>query len=372
MSFVGPKHYGGDGRSSDLVSRRHVLAGAASLAALAAASGPARAAGEGLTKVTVLFPRLAPGSDFSFLWAAKALGYFAQEGLDIVVQPTGGSPEVARLLAAGQGDVGLPGAEATIIAVAKGLPVKDVFCVQQRMIYNVGVPEDSSIRTIADLKGKRIGVQSLTASPVFVAKALLKKAGLDPDHDVSFLPIGVGAQAVAAVKAQQVDAVSFHDTQFLLFKFAGVPFRQFETPDFDRYFTAGIAVNANTVNERPKMIVGFGRAIAKGLAYSFANPQASITAMYEVLGKSRNDPAQDLAILQQRLSFEKPPPEAHGQWGWNTAERYGEFADFLQSVGVVNKKVAGADVFDGRFLDEMNAFDVKAIERSAAQAGSAK
>jgi len=359
-------------KANPSLTRRGLLAGAASLAALSAAPRSARAAGRDLAKVTVLFPRLAPGSDYSFLWAAKTLGYFQEEGLDIAVQPTGGSPEVARLLAAGQGDVGIPGAEAMIVSVAKGLPVKDVFCIQQEMIYSVGVPESSAIKTVAELKGKRIGVQSLTASPVFVAKALLRKAGLDPNHDVTFLPIGVGAHAVAAVKAGQVDAVSFHDTQYLLFKFAGMPFRRFKTPDFDRFFTAGIAVQSDTIEKRPQLVVGFGRAIAKALVYSFANPEASIAAMYKTLGGESRNPAHDLALLQERLSHEVLPPEAHGEWGWNTTERYGAFADFLLSAGVVDKKVAGSAVFDGRFLKQMNDFDAKAIVQSAKQAGTTK
>lgn len=363
------------GGTSTFLSRRNFLAGTTAFAALAALARwprPARAAGKDLTQVTVLFPRLAPGSDYSFLWAAQALGYFAEEGLDVVVQPTGGSPEVARLLAAGQGDIGISGAEATIVSVAKGLPVKDVFCLQQEMIYSVGVPEGSNIKKVADLKGKRIGVQSLTASPVFIAKALIKKAGLDPERDVTFLPIGVGAQAVAAVKAGQVDAVSFHDTQFLLFSFAGVPFRRFKTPDFDRFFTAGITVKSDTITKRPKMIVGFTRAIAKGLVYSFANPQASITAMQKIVSKGNAKPADALAILKERLTHEVLPPEAHGQWGWNTTERYGAFADFLLSAGVIKKKVEGSEVFDGRFLKDINAFDAKAIERSAKLAEPAK
>lgn len=353
-------------------TRRGFLAGATALAASAGWPRPARAATKDLTKVTVLFARLAPGADYSFLWAAQSLGYYAEEGLDVVIQPTAGSPEVARLLAAGQGDIGLPGAEATVVSVSKGLPVKDVFCLQQKLIYSVGVPESSDIKDPAGLKGKRIGVQSLTASPLYIAKALMKKAGLNPDSDATFLPIGVGAQAVAAVKAGQVDAVAFHDTQFLLFKFAGVPFRHFKTPDFDRFFTAGIAVKADTITQRPKMIVGFGRAVAKAMAYSFANPQASIVAMNKVLGKSTASPEVALALLKARLANEELPPEANGQWGWNTVERYDAFAKFLLDVGIAQKRVAGADVFDGRFLKDINAFDVKAIEQSARQAGSAK
>jgi NitT/TauT family transport system substrate-binding protein len=335
---------------------------------LLARPGILRAASPKLTDVTVLFARLAPGPDYSFLWAAQALGYFRQEGLNVTIQPTAGSPEVTRLVAAGQGDIGLPGAEATIMGVSKGLPLKDVFCIQQRMIYSVGAPEKSAIKTIADLKGKRIGVQSLTASPVFVAKALLRKAGLDPDRDVTFIPIGVGARAVAAVTSGQVDATSFHDTQFVLFRAAGVPFRLFPEPSFSRYFTAGVAVKSETVTKRPEVVIGFTRAIAKALVYSFANPAASIEVMDKLLGRKEKSPEVALALLKDRLTYEQLPAEAHGQWGWNTPERYAEFASFLQKVGMIGRPVDGSKIFDGRFLKAANAFDAAAISHSATSA----
>lgn len=346
-------------------SRRNFLLGSTALALLMTRPVASSAAPSGLTGVTALFSRPAPGADSSFLWAAKALGYFQAEGLDVTIQTTEGSPESARLIAAGQGDIAVNGAEATIISVAKGLPVKDVFCIQQRMIYSLGVPETSPLRNVAELKGKRIGVQSLTASPVFVAKALLREAGLNPDQDATFLPIGVGAQAVAAVKSGQVDAAAFHDTQFLLFQRAGAPFRFFPMSAFSQYFTAGLVVRADSITKRPEMIAGFARAIAKALAYSFANPEASIRAMNQIVAGTNKDPAGALAELQQRLTYEVLPAEAQGQWGWNTPERYGQFADFLLNAGVINRKIDGSSVFDRRFLLQANAFDAAEIEHAA-------
>jgi NitT/TauT family transport system substrate-binding protein len=349
------------------VRRREFIAGSLGAAAALALPRPSAAQGA-LTDVTVLFPRLAPGSDYSFLWAADALGYFRDEGLKVSVQPTGGSPDVARLIAAGQGDIGISGAEAIIVAASKGLPIRDVFCIQQQMIYSVGVPAGGSLHTAADLKGKRIGVQSLSASPVFVAKALLREAGLNPERDATFIPIGVGGQAVAAVKSGQVDAVAFHDTQFVVFRDSGLPYKLLEMPKFRRFFTAGLVVKTDSTGPRAAMIAGFSRAIAKGLAYSTAGPEASIKAMTQVVPDTNKDPAQALSVLNERLTFEKLPPEARGVWGWNTRERYAQFADFLYSAGVMDTKTDGGVLFDGQFLKRANAFDGSAIARAAKSA----
>ncbi len=349
-------------------ARRHdFIAASLGLAAAITFPAPIRAQSS-LTEITVLFPRLAPGPDYSFLWAAKALGYFRAEGLKVNVQPTGGSSAVARLIAAGQGDIGIAGAEAIIVGAGKGLPIRDVFCIHQRMIYSVGVPLGGALHSAADLKGKRIGVQSLSASPVFVAKALMREAGLNPDQDATFLPIGVGGQAVAAVKSGQVDAVAYHDTQFVLFRDAGVPYKLLDMPKFRRFFTGGLMVKADAIGPRAGMIAGFSRAIAKGLAYSTAGPEASIKAMTQLVPDTNKNPAQALAILKERLTFETLPPEAHGMWGWNTPERYAQFANFLLAAGVLDVKVDGAHLFDGQFLKRANAFDTAAITRAAKSA----
>jgi NitT/TauT family transport system substrate-binding protein len=349
------------------LQRSSFLAGSA--AAFAAAALPRTpAVAQSLTDVTVLFPRLAPGSDYSFLWAADALGFFRAEGLRVAVQPTGGSPEAVRLVAAGQGDIALAGAEATIAAAAKGLPVRDVFTIQQKMIYSVGSLESGSMRSAADFKGKRVGVQSLTASPVFVARAIFREAGLNPDRDVTFVPIGVGGQAVVAVKSGQVDGVAFHDTQFVVFRDNGVPFRLLPAPGFKPYFTAGLVVKTDAVPQRGPVIAGFCRAIAKALVYSFANPAASIKQMTQLVPETNKDPIEALAVLKERLTFEGLPAEAKGAWGWNSPSRYQKFADFLQSVGVIDQKIDAAVIFDPRFLQRANAFDVAAIERMARSA----
>ena len=85
----------------------------------------------------------------------------------------------------------------------------------------------------------------------------------------------------------------------------------------------------------------------------------------QVIGKTSANPDTALALLKARLQNHVLPPEARGQWGWNTVDRYGTYADFLLDVGILQKKVNGADVFDGRFLADINKFDARAIERSA-------
>jgi len=319
--------------------------------------------------ITCLFPFQTFGTDWSFFFAAQALGYFKEEGLDVTAQPTKGSPEVGRLLAAGQGDIGFAGAEAIIMNVSKGLPVRDVFTVQQGVVYRVGVPEGSPIKTVADLKGKRIGSQSLTGSTVFLAKALVKQAGLDPERDVTFIPIGLGAQAMAALRAKEVDAATFGDTTFVEFAQNGMPFSFFPLESFSDHFGVGIVTPAAAVTERGDTITRFSRAVAKGIVYSFANPEATVRQMQKVVpGVAAKDFEGGVARLKVRQEAIKLPAAAGGQWGWNTPERYNAFADFLLGVGFIERPVKSEEVMDRRYIKAINAFDPEPVIRAAKSA----
>src|SRR5690606_14878819 len=73
----------------------------------------------------------------------------------------------------------------------------------------LGVRSDlaDEVKSIADLKGKRVGVTAPGSSTHFFLNYLLVKNGLKPT-DVSVIGVSVGAQAVAAVQNKQVDAIS--------------------------------------------------------------------------------------------------------------------------------------------------------------------
>jgi len=59
---------------------------------------------------------------------------------------------------------------------------------------------DSPIKTLADLKDKKLGVQSMGSAGTTFARAFVHDAGLDSQKDITFLPIGLGAQAITSIR----------------------------------------------------------------------------------------------------------------------------------------------------------------------------
>ena len=108
---------------------------------------------------------------------AKEKGWFAREGLDVEVQDGAGSLNTIQLVASDQVDIGQVQLGVMALAVEKKLPVKSFAGFMRSTDLAVIVPRDSGIRTLADLKGKKIFC--FTASPwVPFIDNFLGKAGL--------------------------------------------------------------------------------------------------------------------------------------------------------------------------------------------------
>ena len=127
------------------------LAGLAVLA-FAASLAPAHAAEKLRVAKVVPF-----AWSFTPLDIGIAAGIFAKHGLDIEESASAGDAKLQQLLASGSIDIGI-GSGPGMAFIAKGVPAKAVaamFGAPQNMAVMVGY--DSDIKTVADLKGKKLG-----------------------------------------------------------------------------------------------------------------------------------------------------------------------------------------------------------------------
>lgn len=136
----------------------------------------------------------------------KQLGYFDQEGLDVTLidEASGQSSEDSVL--AGQVDAGSGSYNHTIELQAAG---KNMECVVQ---LNVAPGEaemvnakEPQIKSVADLKGKNLGVTELGSGTQTLTTVLLHKVGIAPNQ-VHFVPVGAGDTFIAALQQGHIDA----------------------------------------------------------------------------------------------------------------------------------------------------------------------
>ena len=156
------------------------------------------------------------------LTIAESLGYFKAEGLDVTIADFAGGSQALRAVVGGSADVVSGAFEHTLNMQAKGQALR-AFVLQGRapqIVLGVNPKTMPNFKTVADLKGKKIGVTAPGSSTNVMANFVLAKAGLKP-ADVSIVGVGAGSGAVAAMRAGQIDAMSNLDPVITLLQRSG-------------------------------------------------------------------------------------------------------------------------------------------------------
>jgi NitT/TauT family transport system substrate-binding protein len=142
-------------------------------------------------------------------------GIFQKHGLDLKILNFEGGSRIIQALTAGSLDIAI-GAGTQMSFVVKGAPMKAV-CEDTTTLpyFSVGVPYDSPIHSLDELKGKKIGVSTAGSLTDFVAQELNRTKGWGPDG-VTRVMVGGGITAsTAAFRSHQIDAYIGGTTSFL-------------------------------------------------------------------------------------------------------------------------------------------------------------
>jgi NitT/TauT family transport system substrate-binding protein len=143
------------------------------------------------------------------LTIAEQLGYFRAEGLELKIVDFAGGSQALRALVGGSADVVSGAFEHTINMQHKGQKLRAVVLMGRapQIVLGINPKTMPNYKSVADLKGKKIGVTAPGSSTNVMANFVLAKAGLKPS-DVSIIGVGAGSGAVAAMRSGQIDAMS--------------------------------------------------------------------------------------------------------------------------------------------------------------------
>jgi len=146
------------------------------------------------------------------LTVAERQGFFEQEGLSVSINDFGGGAKSLQALVGGSVDVVAGAFEHTIRMQHMGQNIKAVCELGQFPGIVVAVRKDleGEVTSIADLKGRAMGVTAPGSSTAMLLQYALVKNGLSPE-DVSIIGIGGGASGVAAVKRGEIAGLSHLD-----------------------------------------------------------------------------------------------------------------------------------------------------------------
>jgi len=217
-----------------------------------------------------------------FAYPAKSLNYlpitigrdkgmFQAEGIDLQMVLVASTIQVTALTT---GDIDFSGAQSQVMAgAARGLPVKVVgFLTIKPSFWLMAKPE---IKSMADLKGKIIGITAIGSSTDTLARFLVSKNGLTPDREVAFIGTGTTANILTAMKAGTVDAGVLSP-----------PFNAMATQmgyrtlayfgDYVEQSLSGVGTSDKMIRERPELVKRMLIATIKSLRFIQQRPADSI------------------------------------------------------------------------------------------------
>lgn len=214
---------------------------------------------------------------------ANERGYFNREGLTVRLITFRGTNLMLTALLANELDY------ATILpfltgASARGLPVKILGAVTKSSSYVIlSRPEIDSVK---NLRGKKVGINSFGSSADYAAYAGLSRSGLDPNKDVTILPIGGGTpERFAALVSGTVDATVVTSPAEYQAEKQGlrVLMSASELGELVRIPITGIGATLRKMERDPDEIVRLLRALRLSTQYMLQNPEFSVALFQRVM-----------------------------------------------------------------------------------------
>jgi NitT/TauT family transport system substrate-binding protein len=156
------------------------------------------------------------------LTIAEQRGYFKAEGLDVTIADFAGGARALQAVVGGSADVVSGAFEHTVNMQHKGQRMR-AFVLQGRapmIVLGVNPKTMPAFKSVADLRGKKIGVTAPGSSTNVMVNFIIGKAGLKP-ADVSIIGVGASQGAVAAMRSGQIDAISNLDPVITLLQRSG-------------------------------------------------------------------------------------------------------------------------------------------------------
>ncbi len=303
---------------------------------------------------------------------ATKKGWYSSAGIKVQLVPVPGSTDCVKLVATGDLPYSLPSIEPLPTVILQGVKAKIFYTAYQGNIYGVAVPKDSSIRSIKELKGKKIGVASMASGAVPVTRGLLAMNGMDPEKDAQIVVVGEAAQAAALARSGQVAALSLYDTQYALIDTAGVPVRMLDSGPVARFPSNGFLALDETLRKNRAQALALVKGYAMGTVFSMANPEAAVKILYEVYpqtkptGKSEEQAIKDdVKTMLARAEHWRLEAGGVKRWGESSIKDFDAYEDFLVKWKVINAKVPVNELVTNELIDEINKFDPAAIAAEA-------
>ncbi len=271
--------------------------------------------------------------DHAPLFVAQEAGHFKDAGLEVELIAPADPNDPPKLVAAGKADVAISYQPQLHIQVDQGLPLRRIGTLVSTPLNSLVVMADGPIKSIADLKGRKIGF-SVGGFEDVLLKAMLERHGLSL-KDVEL--INVNFSLSPSIISGQVDAVigAFRNFELNQMDIVGKPGRAFYieeegVPSYDELILVAHADNLS--DPRLRRLID---AIEQGTQFLINHPEES----WKMFLKGHGDLDDEL----NRRAWRDTLPRFALRPAALDGGRYARFAKFLARHGMIKSARAVSD-----------------------------
>ena len=245
-----------------------------------------------------------PGGDHAPYYYARKLGWYAQAGIDLQIEPGKGSALATQRVGAGATPIGLADMAGVLVAKGKGADTVAVFNVYANSPQGLYWLKSSGIKTVKDLAGKKIGNPAADGARV-MWPALAKANGMDP-KSVTWVNIDANGK-LAALKAKSIDATtSFFNLHHVFERELGADmgFLAWRDAGLNPYGNS-IIVNAKWLSENRPLVDRFVKVTQRAFAACVREPNPCVQALIDANGALKFDNELENWGLVEKLMSDK-------------------------------------------------------------------
>jgi len=319
-------------------SRRTVLVAAAAALAL---PGAVRAQPAGkLDRITVA-GWSKPITEVTPLLVEEDKGFYQANGIELAYVPGAGGGDAIRNIVSGQADVAFTDPGSFFAALDKGEKLRAIYDIYPQNVFNVVSLKGANITSPAQLKGRKIGVYSLSSGTRQNLLVLLHQAGL-AESDVTIVVTGL--LNFAPLLQGQVDATAATDTGLLVGRRRGVG--EVNVLEVGKYLNVSsdlYVVREEVYRHKRDALRRFLKAYRDSAAWMIARPEeaAQLATKRAIDG---SDPALNLEIIRLRNAASVSPLTQQRGLGAFDLAALQRAADAYRQLGLVQHAIKVADV----------------------------
>jgi NitT/TauT family transport system substrate-binding protein len=284
----------------------------------------------------------APSVAMSTLWITKEGKLFDKNGLEVEVLYLE-SALVQRALIAGNIDFGQMTGSLMSPPRLQGADLVMVAGFLNQLLYRLVVRPD--IKTVADLKGKRVGVSRFGAGADRATRLLLAKLGLNPYKDVTLLQIGGSPTRVTALLANSIDATILEPPDHKKLQEAGMRVLANMEEMGIPFQHTGLVTSRGQIAKSPDITRRVVKSFVEGIHLMTTNPEVSKRAFRKYMRLQHERELDDVYQTLRGFMPRKPYPTLEG-----FKAVFAELAEQIPAARTADPK----DFVDTRFLEELD------------------